>query len=110
LVEGDASATASWAKEPGEYRWVMERDGDEVRVRILAFPDLWSGAPDDDGENLLDATCGFRPFVTALAEGARQVLDTHGADGYREKWIEHPFPAEHLHALQAVADDPSSAP
>lgn len=102
LVEGDTTASASWAEEPGEYRWIMERSGPKVRVRIVGFPELWSDAPLEEGEVLLDASCELRELLTALAAGARQVLDAHGEAGYREKWVDHAFPLEHLEALEAA--------
>ena len=103
LVEGDTAARASWAEEPGEYRWLLDRDGEGMRVRILEFPELWSDAPDGDGDVLLDATCDFRAFVAALTLGARQVLNAHGEEGYHERWLDHPFPTEHLQALEAAS-------
>jgi hypothetical protein len=39
LVRGpeQATATVRWMDEPGEHRWQLTRDGDGVRVRILAW-------------------------------------------------------------------------
>lgn len=101
LLEGSDLERVSWAEEPGEYRWVLERDGDDLRIRILTFDDLWSGLPDSAGAEQFDATCPLDAFRAAVAAGARRVLDEHGARGYREKWIEHEFPTEDLAALEA---------
>jgi hypothetical protein len=102
LVEGDQSARASWAEEPGEYRWMLDRSSDVVRVRILALADIYRDLPDDAGEVVFDESCDFRAFVAAIAGGARKVLEEHGEDGYRAKWLDHDFPTEHLVALEAA--------
>jgi hypothetical protein len=102
LVEGDTSARASWAEEPGEYRWLLDRSNGLVRVRIVALADIYDDAPNEAGELIFDESCDFRAFVAATASGARRVLEQHGETGYREKWVDHPFPTEHLLALEAA--------
>jgi len=104
IAAGGASARASWAEEPGEYRWLLDRDGDELRVRILEYRELWSGRTDEEGEVLLDATCELRAFVAAIAAGARKVLETHGTAGYRERWVEHSFPSDRLSELESFLE------
>jgi len=37
-----------------------------------------------------------------VVAGARRVLDEYGETGYRQKWVEHPFPTEHLRALETT--------
>ena len=102
LVEGDQSARASWAEEPGEYRWMLELSSDILRVRILVLADIYDDLPDDAGKVVFDESCDFRAFVAAIARGARKVLEEHGEDGYRAKWVDHEFPTEHLGALEAA--------
>lgn len=36
-------------EEPGEYRWILERDGTEKRLRVLGFRDAESPEPDEKG-------------------------------------------------------------
>ena len=36
-----------------------------------------------------------------IAQGARRVLHGQGEEGYREQWVEHPFPTADLRALEA---------
>ena len=35
LLEGAEQARCSWAEEPGEYRWIFDRAGSDVRLRVL---------------------------------------------------------------------------
>ncbi len=67
---------------------MLDRSNGLLRVRILAYDD----SPDDAGKVIFDERCDFRAFVAAVASGARRVLEEHGEAGYREKWVEHPFP------------------
>jgi hypothetical protein len=55
LLRGGKEAGASFAEEPGEYRWRLRRRGsDQVSIRILWFEELWS-QPDEKGKAVLDA-------------------------------------------------------
>jgi hypothetical protein len=104
LARGAENARASWDEEPGEYRWIFNRTGERVRVRVLAFPE-WRAimdAPDEDGEMLLDASCAVGELIAAIAAGARKVLHEWGEDGYEAKWVDHPFPSRELEALEGL--------
>src|SRR5262245_63524255 len=47
MVEGQPEATASFAEEPGEYRWrFFRKEPDRILIRILDFPELWGDRPD----------------------------------------------------------------
>jgi hypothetical protein len=35
-VEGAPQATCIWQDEPGEHRWVLSRDGNDLRIRFVA--------------------------------------------------------------------------
>lgn len=39
--------TAFWEDEPGQYRWVFDRDGERVRVRILYFDRAFTRVDDE---------------------------------------------------------------
>ena len=74
----------------------------------FAVGDRWVGLTasyleDALGDLLIfDESRDFRAFVRAIAAGARRVLEVHGEAGYREKWVDHPFPTEHLLALEGA--------
>ena len=110
LCEGAHEVRASWDEEPGEYRWIFQRVGSTVRLRLLGFPHLrgWQDAPDGDEEVLLDAECPVSDLASAIASGAQRLLDEVGADAYEEKWVEHPFPADDLAALEQSLNATSS--
>src|SRR5215470_15910477 len=66
MVEGQPEATASFAEEPGEYRWrFFRKEPDRLHIRILEFPNLWGNWPDEEGEGVFDAECRLRTFAGA---------------------------------------------
>lgn len=103
LKRGASPVRVNWSDEPGTYRWILDRAGDDVRVTLLAFHDLWFQEPDEDGTVLLDRTCAVAALSDAVAAGARAVLEEWGEDGYRRRWCEHDFPTGALLQLEADA-------
>ena len=103
LLQGAGEDTVSFDEEPGEYRWRLVRVGSElVRVQIFSFKSLWGNEPDEAGEPVLDVVCPLASFAEAVATAAQRVLDEHGMDGYRDKWVEHGFPADRLAEIQQL--------
>lgn len=94
LMRGASDASAFFAEEPGEYRWLFTRIGeDRVRVRILAFDD-WNDQPEARGTLRLDAECRLRTFTGAVLAASQQVLREFGAEEYLRHWSTFPFPVE----------------
>jgi hypothetical protein len=90
-------------EEPGEYRWVLEANENNVlRFRLLEFQDLWGYKPNAEGRLLLDASITPIVFAKAVHACAAEVLQEHGEKGYAEKWAEHPFPTRELELLAEV--------
>lgn len=81
LTEGAAEARCSWAEEPGEYRWIFARRGDDVSLRILGF--LRGQRSDAEGEEQFATTRPLRTFVTAAVAAASAVLDPARCRGVR---------------------------
>ena len=98
VVEGSPYAVARFLDEPGECRFVLEPQGDQIRVRILEFPETFSEEPDGAGTVRLDAICALREFAEVILTATRAVLDTHGLQSYKEKW-RHQFPWDAVHRL-----------
>ena len=96
LLEGAQEARCSWDEEPGEYRWIFVRRGDVVELRVLAFQDRGGEEPDSEGSLVFETRQGLRETVTAIADGAAEVLAEHGEEGYLAKWVDAPFPSAHL--------------
>lgn len=101
LLEGAQEARCSWAEEPGEYRWLFDRADSDVRLRVLAFRDLYSPESDDRGHVVFETKTPLREMAEAVADGAQRVLDEYGEAEYQRRWVEHPFPIGHLELIRA---------
>jgi hypothetical protein len=99
LLEGEVVVRTSFDEEPGEYRWVMERTSETVRVRILEFGELWSNLPDESGRAIFDALCPLSEFALALVVTLSELWGEYGETRYRERWGEHDFPTSEMHRL-----------
>ena len=105
LLEGADRARCSWEEEPGEYRWLFERSGSEVRLRVLAFRDQMAEEPDDQGKVVFEAQASLREMAQAIADGAQSVVDEYGEDEYLRRWIEHPFPVGQLELIRTYLSE-----
>ena len=78
LCEGADRSTCSWMLEPGEYRWELVREGDDVEVRILD-----AGGTFD--EVLFDRTCRLRELVRAVSAA----VDSVGSEdvAFLKNWL-----------------------
>jgi hypothetical protein len=99
LGGGDSEARFSWDSEPAEYRWILRRDGGEVAVRILWFYDIYKSQHDEAGKLVFETRRPLAELRRVIAAAAAQVLAELGEDGYRDHWVEHPFPTAALRAL-----------
>ena len=101
-LRGHPAACASFAEEPGEYRWMLEPRADgQVRLRVLEFPESRGGKP-EEGIVLLDGECRLRTFAGAIVSELQRLEAKHGQEGYRRLWVNHEFPAERLTELQGL--------
>jgi hypothetical protein len=61
ITLGSQEARCAWEEEPGEHRWILTPAGDRLRVRILAFEDVYDTSPDERGRVLFDEESEGRP-------------------------------------------------
>lgn len=96
VVAGARESECVWAEEPGFDRWHFVREEDRVALRVFAV--------DVDVEGESELVFQTRQALSALGDaflrGAQTVLDDYGPERYRNKWVEHPFPAEELELLR----------
>ncbi|GAA2431965.1 hypothetical protein GCM10010433_35630 [Streptomyces pulveraceus] len=94
----------SFDLEPAESRWVLRVRDPDVSIAIYLFPDMSTShdKPDSEGR-LVWRTKQPRALLShAVVEAAQDVLRIHGEDGYRAKWVQHPFPVAALQDLRRL--------
>lgn len=86
MLRGAPHARCAWQEEPGEYRWVLERAGEHIRLRILWFPQTFSKQLDEAGRLVFATTCTLAGFAGQLKSQLERPLDEHGIEGYQEPY------------------------
>ncbi len=104
VLGGMPSVAVSFDEEPGENRWVIQiiPSGGGLKLRILQFKGTWQYLPDEQGRQLFAAVVPVREFGIAVRDAALRVLEAHGRDGYRQKWVDAEFPSRQLELLEAA--------
>lgn len=97
LLRGATKSHCAWAEEPGEWRWLFERHGEELEVRILWFEETFSKAPEEQGELRYSTRCKLLRLAAQIREQMRPLLEEVGLEGYRAE-------CERLNAL--IEDQP----
>ena len=106
LLRGEPSAIASFAEEPGEFRWQFDRaDGDQLRVRIYWSEVRWNDRLHDPSAPIIDGLCRMRTFAGQVVAELQRLLREYGEAGYKDRWVLHDFPTKRLEQLQALLAD-----
>lgn len=109
IFNGGKEAKFSFDEEPGEFRWLLTRSGNNaLSLRIIEFPGLWSNKDDSEGKTIYEVTCPTHEFGKALLTSLNNLLDEYGTSGYKEKWGAAEFPVEHYFELCSHVGVPPS--
>ncbi|MEW1889441.1 MULTISPECIES: hypothetical protein [unclassified Streptomyces] len=75
-----------------------------MRIAIHRFPDMCTSydRPDSEGKLVWRSNQPRALLSHAVMEAAQEVLRIHGEDGYRAKWVQHPFPVAALQDLRRL--------
>jgi hypothetical protein len=93
ISDGGEQVKCSFDEEPGEYRWIFQRQvNHRVQITLLSFNELWGNKPDSEGQVLVDELCDLHELDIATKNMLERVLLENGIEGYKEKWCEHDFP------------------
>ena len=88
----------SWPDEPGEWRWLLEKQGTTLRVRILRF-DYGLAEPEDTGEVVFTTACSLLKLAIQVKTQLRDIFSAIGAEEYHRR-TRHLFPETQLHQLK----------
>jgi hypothetical protein len=85
--------------EPTVYRWIFQREGDDVRIRLLQLAD---GNRHDSADTEIWSSRQTAGILSrAIIEGFDEVVSKYGQSGYRARWGS-PFPRAELQALRSA--------
>jgi hypothetical protein len=105
VLRGSGEVRFSFDEEPGEYRWILKkRDAETYILTILMFTELWGNEPDDVGKVVLEHIFSRVEFAKMVLKTLEDVRHEYGEAGYKEKWLEHDFPASELATLHSLLD------
>lgn len=99
LVLGEAETRAQFEAEPTAFRWIFQRQGDDVSIRLLELPD--GRKPDKNGTQIWSTQQHITTVARAVIRCFDEVAAKYGESGYRGKWREH-FPRNELEALRTA--------
>jgi hypothetical protein len=94
-------AWCRWENEPGEFRWVLTREGSELAIHILWFETSRSTLMDDQGTLLFSSQCSLLKFAIQVKTELRRLFEEIGADRYGAV-AKHPFPLEQYDQLKEL--------
>ena len=87
LLRRADSCRFSFDGEPMETRWVLDRDAvDEVRLRILQFPDIYRSSASDPGVERFSAVMAADSFARAVPREADRIHFELGEADYEKRW------------------------
>jgi hypothetical protein len=81
----------AWEDEPGEYRWLLEKTGTDVAVRILGFEQTYSKLEDGRGALIFSSAVPVLKFAIQVKTQLRELLSEAGAEQYAVL-ARRPFP------------------
>jgi len=100
VAEGVEEARCSFNEEPGEYRWILRRVGDDVVLTVLAFDELRGNEPDSRGSVVFTTRQPVLRVARKMLSEAQRLLDDLGPELYAKQWGQHPFPQAQLERLR----------
>ena len=104
IAQGEESAYAIFAEEPGEYKWKLQKINEkEVSIEILWFTD-WRGLrpSDQEGKTILKFESSLLLFVRRVIICLSDALNEYGLEGYKKRWVEHEFPLKVYNELRSI--------
>ncbi|HEY8599483.1 MAG TPA: hypothetical protein VIL85_13685 [Thermomicrobiales bacterium] len=105
VLLGYEQAACRWMQKPGELRWYLERDDDQLHLTVLEFERAYSTQEDVAGVPLFALRCGVRRFAVQVHSQLWRLSQTHRDGVYQKVWVP-PFPQAGYERLgRLIRDD-----
>jgi hypothetical protein len=107
LARGAEHARVVFMDEPGETQLIISRSGQELSFEARWFDDWnsWGMHPAEKFQVVLSGRTTVARFVGEVRKAIEALLEEHGIEGYKAKWIEAEFPKELLADLVRIDAD-----
>lgn len=105
LLKGAPDAKVIAMDEPGEHLVHLQSlSAANLAIEIRWFKDWasWNLITEKEFEVVFKCHDTILNFSTEIFNNAKRILDQHGMEGYKEKWIEHDFPFDEYHRLKSL--------
>lgn len=100
-LESTVRVVCTWQDEPGEYRWVLIKEEDNLQISIMQYKETFSRQDDEEGKLLYVTECSAIKFTIQVRTLLRDRLDEQGPERYMAlpRW---PFPMQQYNTLQEI--------
>jgi hypothetical protein len=105
LLKGAPDAKVIAMDEPGEHLIYMQSsDAINVAIEIRWFKDWasWNMITEKEYQVAFKCHNTILNLSTEIFNNAKRILEKHGMDGYKERWIEHDFPIDEYNRLKSL--------
>jgi len=106
LMHGAETVRFGFTDEAGEHECVVTRTGSgDVHIQVFWYKD-WTPPGEDTGDAVFACDCSATQFCEAVFATCKRLLDEHGEEEYKERWVAHEFPTETFERLSRLLYPP----
>jgi hypothetical protein len=105
LLKGAPDAKVIAMDEPGEQLiHLHSNDALNLSIEVRWFKDWasWNMITEKEFEVVFQCRETILNFSTEVFNNATRILEKHGVEGYKEKWIENDFPIDEYKRLKSL--------
>lgn len=98
VLDGSRFARCSCQDEPGEHRFIFDKNNEMINIRVLEFTKSFNKESNDIGNLIFEGTDNLYTFAKRIKRQYDRLLYNHGLEGYRSIWG-YDFPISELARL-----------
>jgi hypothetical protein len=102
VLGGEDVTKASFAIEPGEYRWIFNGHENRISIQILEFPDFFDYLEDESGKIVFACEIMKKELKDSIVTCLSNVIAAYSQEEYKQRWDLHEFPLETYTQIKAL--------
>ena len=99
LLLGANEIIFKWQEEPGEHRWLLLKENDELIIKILFFNNEFNNKENESGKLVFETRVSLIEYFRSLIRGIDRLIYNIGTDEYYKLW-NYEFPIDKLDKLR----------